>query len=70
MNGKILKHYEKFICITWHNSFSSNFMEENKMKDSLLDLICQFFLSSYVKRYEEINPHNDEDIFLSDIFYC
>ncbi len=70
MNGKILKHYEKFICITWINSCSSNFMEEDKMKDSLLDLICQFFLSSYVKRYEEINPHNDEDIFLSDIFYC
>jgi hypothetical protein len=45
-------------------------MEEDKMKDSLLDLICQFFLSSYVRRYEEINPNNDEDIFLSDIFYC
>jgi len=39
------------------------------MKDSLLDLIGQFFISSYVKRYEDINPDNDMDIFISDLFY-
>ena len=39
------------------------------MRDSLLNLILMFLISSYAKRYEDINPNNDPDIFLSDTLY-